>query len=44
MPADVQERAEAADRVVFLVDGRIVDELQAPTPGAVLDMMKSLGG
>jgi putative ABC transport system ATP-binding protein len=32
-----------ADRVVFLADGRIVDELRAPTPDAVLDRMKSLG-
>jgi putative ABC transport system ATP-binding protein len=32
-----------ADRVVFLADGAIVDELQAPTADAVLDKMKSLG-
>jgi putative ABC transport system ATP-binding protein len=31
-----------ADRVVFLADGRIVDELHRPTPEAVLDRMKSL--
>jgi putative ABC transport system ATP-binding protein len=32
-----------ADRVVFLADGRIVDELRDPTPPAVLDRMKALG-
>jgi putative ABC transport system ATP-binding protein len=32
-----------ADRVVFLADGRIVDELHAPTASSVLDKMKSLG-
>jgi putative ABC transport system ATP-binding protein len=31
-----------ADRVVFLADGRIVDELPNPTAGAVLDRMKTL--
>jgi putative ABC transport system ATP-binding protein len=35
--------AAHADRVVFLADGRIVDELQAPTTEAVLDRMKRLG-
>jgi putative ABC transport system ATP-binding protein len=33
-----------AQRVVFLVDGRIVDELADPTPDSVLDRMKGLGG
>jgi putative ABC transport system ATP-binding protein len=33
-----------ADRVVFLADGKIVDELQSPTADAVLDRMKQLGG
>jgi putative ABC transport system ATP-binding protein len=33
-----------ADRVIFLVDGRIVDTLDDPTPDAVLDRMKTLGG
>jgi len=33
-----------AERVVFLADGRIVDELTAPTAERVLDRMKSLGG
>ena len=31
-----------ADRALFLTDGRIVDELAAPTSTAVLDRMKSL--
>jgi putative ABC transport system ATP-binding protein len=35
--------ASYADRVVFLADGRIVDELLEPTPASVLDRMKSLG-
>jgi putative ABC transport system ATP-binding protein len=34
--------ASYADRVVLLADGRIVDEIHAPTPDAVLDRMKSL--
>ena len=33
-----------ADRVVFLTDGSIVDELAAPTADSVLDRMKRLGG
>ncbi len=35
--------AAHADRVVFLADGRIVDELTGPTVEAVLDAMKRLG-
>jgi putative ABC transport system ATP-binding protein len=35
--------AAAADRVVFLADGRIVDELTSPTADAVLDRMRTLG-
>ena len=35
--------ASYADRVVFLADGRIVDELVGPTPDSVLDRMKSFG-
>lgn len=31
-----------ADRVVFLADGRIVDEMQGPTVDRVLDRLKSL--
>ncbi|MEV5976492.1 ABC transporter ATP-binding protein [Streptomyces sp. NPDC052114] len=34
--------AAYADRVVFLADGRIVDELHSPTADAVLDRMKRL--
>jgi putative ABC transport system ATP-binding protein len=34
--------ASYADRVVFLSDGRVVDEMTGPTPEAVLDRMKSL--
>jgi putative ABC transport system ATP-binding protein len=33
--------ASYADRVLFLVDGRIVDEILAPTTASVLDRMKS---
>jgi putative ABC transport system ATP-binding protein len=36
--------ASYADRVVFLADGRIVDEMSAPTPERVLDRMKRFGG
>ena len=35
--------ASYADRVVFLADGHIVDELQNPTAESVLDRMKSFG-
>jgi putative ABC transport system ATP-binding protein len=34
--------ASYADRVVFLADGRIVDELRRPTADAVLDRIKGL--
>ena len=34
--------ASYADRVVFLADGRIVDDMPNPTPDRVLDRMKSL--
>ncbi|MEU0545451.1 ABC transporter ATP-binding protein [Nocardia sp. NPDC005978] len=34
--------ASYADRVVFLADGHIVDELRSPTADSVLDKMKSL--
>lgn len=34
--------ASYADRVIFLADGRIVDELRNPTADSVLDMMKKL--
>ena len=36
--------AAYADRVVFLADGRVVDEMAQPTAEGVLDRMKSLGG
>ncbi len=36
--------ASYADTAVFLGDGRIVDRLDDPTPPAVLDRIKSLGG
>ncbi len=35
--------ASYADRVVFLADGRIVDDMTAPTPDSVLDRMRNLG-
>jgi len=36
--------AAYADRVVFLADGKMVDELIAPTADSVLEQMKNLGG
>jgi putative ABC transport system ATP-binding protein len=36
--------ASYADRVVFLADGRVEDEMAEPTAERVLDRMKSLGG
>jgi putative ABC transport system ATP-binding protein len=35
--------AAYADRVVFLADGNIVDELLAPTSDSILERMKQLG-
>jgi putative ABC transport system ATP-binding protein len=35
--------ASYADRVLFLADGRIVDELEHPTVEGVLDTFKRLG-
>jgi putative ABC transport system ATP-binding protein len=35
--------ASRADRVVFLGDGRIVDELLEPNPDAILDKMRKIG-
>ena len=35
--------ASYADRIVFLEDGRIVDEMHDPTPDAVIDRMKQFG-
>ncbi|HLI56208.1 MAG TPA: ABC transporter ATP-binding protein, partial [Actinomycetota bacterium] len=33
-----------ADRVVFLVDGRVLDEMGEPTADRVLDQMKRIDG
>ncbi len=35
--------ASRADRVLFLADGRIVDEMEEPNPDSILDRMKTLG-
>ena len=35
--------ASYADRVVFLVDGKIVDELADPTPDKIRSHMNTLG-
>ena len=35
--------ASYADRIVFLADGRVVDEMKHPTPERVLDRMKRFG-
>ena len=35
--------ASYADRIVFLADGRVVDEMQDPTAERVLDRMKRFG-
>jgi putative ABC transport system ATP-binding protein len=35
--------ASYADRVIFLVDGKIVDEVISPNPDLILDHMKRLG-
>src|SRR5262249_54536204 len=34
--------ASHADRVIFLADGNVVDELRSPTPDAILDQLKRL--
>jgi putative ABC transport system ATP-binding protein len=36
--------AAFADRVLFLADGRCIDEMEQPTAEAILDRMKALGG
>lgn len=36
--------ASYANRVVFLADGKVVDEMDDPTPASVIDRMKTLGG
>jgi putative ABC transport system ATP-binding protein len=35
--------ASAADRILFLADGRVVDEMHDPTPDRVLERMKRFG-
>jgi putative ABC transport system ATP-binding protein len=35
--------ASYADRIIFLADGRIVNEMTDPTPERVLDQMKNFG-
>lgn len=35
--------ASRADRVIFLGDGRIVDQMAEPTPESILDRMKTIG-
>jgi putative ABC transport system ATP-binding protein len=35
--------AAHADRIVFLADGRVVDEMHAPTADNVLNVMRHLG-
>jgi len=35
--------AAHADRVVFLADGKVVDELEGPTAATVLDRVRALG-
>jgi putative ABC transport system ATP-binding protein len=36
--------AAFSDRVVFLADGRCIDEMEGPTAESILDRMKALGG
>jgi putative ABC transport system ATP-binding protein len=36
--------ASYSDRVVFLADGTIVDEMREPTADRVLDRLKQFGG
>jgi putative ABC transport system ATP-binding protein len=35
--------ASYADRIIFLADGQVVDEMREPTPERVLDRMKQFG-
>jgi putative ABC transport system ATP-binding protein len=37
------QAASAADRILFLADGRVVDEMEGPTPNRVLERMKRFG-
>src|SRR6266508_4209031 len=43
-PTGNLDSASSADHVLFLDDGRIVDEMANPTAEKVLDLMKKLGG
>jgi putative ABC transport system ATP-binding protein len=36
--------ASYADRVVFLADGKVVDQMDDPTQASVIDRTKILGG
>ena len=36
--------AAVSDEVLFLADGRLAGQLAGPTPGTILDQLKSLGG
>jgi putative ABC transport system ATP-binding protein len=36
--------ASYANRIVFLADGKVVDQMDNPTPDTVIDRMKILGG
>jgi len=35
--------ASRSERVIFLVDGQIVDQMPKPTPDKILDRMKQFG-
>jgi putative ABC transport system ATP-binding protein len=35
--------ASYADRIIFITDGRVVDEMTDPTPARIIDLMKRLG-
>ena len=37
------QAASTADRILFLADGRVVDEMEGPTPDRVLERMKKFG-
>jgi putative ABC transport system ATP-binding protein len=37
------QAASAADRIIFLADGSVVDEMEGPTPGRILERMKRFG-
>ena len=35
--------ASYADRIIFLADGKVVNEMTEPTAAKVLDLMKTIG-